>query len=116
MASLEMKGPYKLSVQNIDRAVSRISPGNYALGYSSDDKFIVKYIGRSDSDVNQRLKQHVDEYSSFKYSYASSPYDAFKKECVNYHDFGEAKKLDNKNHPDRPDGSGWKCPICDIFK
>lgn len=40
---------------------------------------------------------------------------AFEKECHNYHDFGGKEKLDNTIHPDRPAGSGWKCPCCKIF-
>ena len=44
------------------------------------------------------------------FSYASCPKAAFEKKCKNYHDLGESEKLDNKSHPDRPTGSGWKCP------
>jgi hypothetical protein len=117
MASLGMKGPYQLTSKKIDDEVTQTSPGNYALGYTKDDgTFIVEYVGRSDSDVNDRLHDWVDsKYKKFKYSYASSPKAAFEKECKNYHDFGESEKLDNKSHPDRPSGSGWKCPECDVF-
>mgnify|MGYP000061884240 CR=1 FL=1 len=34
MASLGMQGPYPLSTAEIDRQVTRTSPGNYALGLS----------------------------------------------------------------------------------
>lgn len=116
MASLNMNGPYELTTSKVNSVVTRTSAGNYALGYvNSDNVFIVKYVGRSDSDVAARLKQHVGEYKSFKYSYASSPKAAFEKECINYHDFGESKKLDNSIHPDRPKGTYWTCPRCNIF-
>jgi len=117
MPSLGMQGPYSLTVEAIDREVTRTSPGNYALGYtSSDGTFIVKYVGRSDSDVNGRLKNWLGSYEQFKFSYATSAKAAFEKECRNYHDFGEKEALDNASHPGRPSGSGWQCPICTIFE
>lgn len=112
MASLEMEGPFPLDVANIDKNVTRTEPGNYALGYLDEKVFRVKYVGRSDDDLNDRLKDHVGNYKHFKYSYATSPKAAFEKECRNFHDFGEVKKLDNDIHPDRPDGAAWKCPVC----
>ena len=116
MATLNMNGPYELTTEKVDEFITRTSAGNYALGYVKDKKFIVKYVGRADDDLNDRLKVHVDEgYASFKYSYATSPKAAFEKECENYHDFGEKESLDNKIHPDRPDGCSWKCPKCDKF-
>ena len=70
--------------------------------------FIVQYVGRSDTDVARRLKEHVNEgYSHFKFSYASSRRAAFIKECQNYHDFNPS---DNDIHPRRPDDANWRCP------
>jgi len=110
MASSEMYGPYELTNEKIDLVVTRKSPGKYALGRSP---FSVLYVGRADDDLNARLKQWVNKYTHFKFTYATSPKDAFEKECKNYHNF---KPTDNKVHPDRPDGTDWKCPVCDIFK
>lgn len=117
MANLNMNGPYFFNKDKVDEVVTRTSSGNYALGYVNDENaFIVQYVGRADIDVNTRLKQHIGEpYKRFKFSYASSPKVAFEKECRNYHDFGESKKLNNKIHPDRPQNSSWKCPCCAIF-
>lgn len=116
MASLNMTGPILLGKDAIEKQVSRTSPGNYALGYVKDDGgFIVQYVGRSDTDVNDRLKDWVGKYKSFKYSYATSAKTAFEKECNNFHDFGGTQKLANDIHPDRPNGSGWKCPRCKNF-
>ena len=56
MASLNMEGPYRLTKEKIDEVVTRKSPGNYGLGYVRDDIFYVCYVGRSDDDVNERLK------------------------------------------------------------
>ena len=118
MAKLNMEGPFRLDAETITEKVTRTSAGNYALGrVDNEDAFRVKYVGRADSDLGKRLKQHVPEkYTHFKFSYATSPKSAFEKECQNYHDFGQSDTLDNKIHPDRPSNSkDWSCPVCPIF-
>ena len=118
MPTLNMQGPYPLATQKIDEVIVNTSAGNYALGYTAEKTFYVRYVGRADSDVKGRLKKWAgkkDQYKEFKFSYASSPKAAFEKECHNFHDFGGIDKLDNDIHPDRPVGSDWKCPACDIF-
>ena len=57
MRSLEMQGCFPLSTQAIDELLPRISPGNYALGYLDGEDFTVFYVGRSDSDLGQRLRR-----------------------------------------------------------
>ncbi|MEQ9910075.1 hypothetical protein ABRP70_19885 [Pectobacterium odoriferum] len=121
MPSLGMGGVhYELTSEEIDRMVTRTSAGNYALGnISSNGLLNVKYVGRADSDLNDRLKDHVGEsvnYTHFKFLYATSSKAAFEKECHNYHDFGGNQKLNNRIHPDRPSNSKqWECPVCDAF-
>jgi hypothetical protein len=110
-----MKGPYQLDRRTVDGEVTRTSPGNYALGRRADSgKLKVRYVGRADSDLNARLRSWVGKtkHPLFKYSYASSAKPAFEKECENYHDFDPPG---NEVHPDRPDGSKWNCPRCDVF-
>ncbi|MGD8306661.1 MAG: hypothetical protein PVF17_08410 [Ignavibacteria bacterium] len=119
MASLNMQGPYSLDEKTIDKVVTDTSSGNYALGKtnSTNGKFIVKYVGRADGDINARLKQwsKKSKYAQFKANYAASIKEAFEKECQNFHDFGGSAKLDNEIHPDRPKGKDYECPFCDIF-
>lgn len=114
MAKLDMNGPFSFTSEKIDQNVTKTSPGNYALGYITQKKeFIVTYVGRSDVDLNQELKNRLEpKYKEFMYSYATSPQAAFKKECRTYHDSGGKINLDNEKHPDRPDGTYWKCPVC----
>lgn len=115
MPYLGMDGPYKLNNETIDAKVTRTSPGNYALGSRSEKGgFIPGYVGRSDDDVNGRLKNWVGKTRRplFKFRYATSAMAAFKKECNNYHDF---KPSGNTSHPARPRNSNWKCPRCRIF-
>lgn len=102
MASLNMEGPYPLTIESIDKRVKKGSIGNYALGYSDGTSFMVKYVGRSDSDLNKRLKDHVGSYKEFKFSYASSAKEAYAKELRNYHDFGGSEALDNEIEPAKP--------------
>lgn len=113
-----MNGSYKLDSKTVSATITKTSAGNYALGYTRDETFYVKYVGRSDSDLRERLLTHASDgkYDRFKYSYATSPKAAFEKECQNFHDFGGITSLDNAIHPDRPSNSkDWKCPVCDIF-
>ena len=110
--SLGLHGPHALTEKDIDGAVVGLSPGVYALGSNTPTVFYVDFIGRSDNDLNGRLKQWVGcKYTHFKYGFFSSAEEAFMKECNLFHDFGETE-LDNKVHPARPDGSNWTCPRC----
>lgn len=120
MPNTGLEGPYHLSLERIDEVVTETSPGVYVLEREKDpNSFIMNYVGRSDDDVNDRLKDWVDEsgYKRFKFAYFGSPKAAFEKECKIYHDFsGPNGKLDNEKHPQRPEGTNWQCPRCDKFK
>jgi hypothetical protein len=107
-------GPYSLTTTGIDGAVQSISAGAYALGKMNDSGiFVIHRVGRSDTDVGKRLKDYVkDWYPEFLFGYLNSAKAAFEKECHLYHDFSPP---DNFVHPDRPDGSNWKCPRCTIY-
>lgn len=111
MAKLDMNGPYQLNEKEIKKVLASTRIGNYALGHMNGDKFIVNYVGRSDSDVQGRLVSWVDESPRplFKYSYADTVREAFEKECKNYHDFSPS---DNEIHPDKPEGKTYPCPVC----
>ncbi|EOE5321986.1 hypothetical protein ACKGF9_004111 [Providencia rettgeri] len=117
---LNMDGPYPLDTNSINKNVTKTSAGNYAIGYlNSSNQFVPKYVGRADSDVNDRLKDHIGEHGQsklFKYSYASSKTEAYKKECENYHEF--KSQLTNSIHPDQPDEHGKTiyCPVSSCTK
>jgi hypothetical protein len=65
LRSLDMSGSYPLNDEAIDELVTRTCPGNYALGYLDGDTFNVFFVGRSDSDVRQRLHDWVGAPSRF---------------------------------------------------
>ena len=122
MASLGMGSSYLLSSEEIERVVLKDKIGNYAYGYlNGQGRFVVRYVGRSDSDLQERLKHGIADmqedpscnYERFKFSYAATPQEAYEKECQNYHDFGGEKGfLRNERHPAKPDGCNGVCPIC----
>ena len=116
MPNSGLRGPYTLTKDQIDAVVTKTSAGAYALGKTgSDDTFYISRVGRSDNDVNTRLKCYVGDYDKFKFEYYGSAKAAFEKECNLYHDFNPP---DNKIHPDRPEGTTWSCPIveCDVLE
>jgi hypothetical protein len=108
--SVALNGPYTLDNQTIASTVTRTSPGVYVLASAGSNQ--AKRVGRSDTDVRARLRSYVGQYARFWFAYASSPKDAFHKECYLWHDL---KPSHNVIHPDRPNGSAWKCPVCTIF-
>lgn len=112
MASSNLLGPYELTSNKVDAVVADKSIGAYALGTVKNGVFYIYYVGRSDQDLNKRLKQHVGNYDDFKFEYYDSAKAAFEKECHLYHDF---KPRDNDIHPRRPTGSNWKCPVCEHY-
>lgn len=118
-----MVGPYRLTDDEINANVESYKIGNYAFGYLNDKGvFVVRYVGRSDTDLRTRIKHgivdrrtnsEVYQYEYFKFSYADTSAEAYIKECKNYHDFGgDRGKLLNANHPDAPNGLEIDCPFC----
>ena len=110
-----LRGSFPLDEPTINKEVSNVSPGVYVLGRKEGKTFYVRYVGRAD-DMRAQLRDHIGRYVRFKFDYANSPEDAFRKECDLYHNFrGPEGKLDNKNHPERPQGATWLCTKCNIF-
>ena len=117
MPSLEMGNiMYEMNKDVIETVLKDGLIGNYALGNKSvNGSFVVHYVGRSDTDLKQRLLQHLTDnnpYPFFKFYVAESVKEAYLKECKNFHDFGAEKYLDNKVHPAKPEGLKISCPYC----
>lgn len=108
-----MSGPYSLDLGIISNVVPESSPGAYIL---SEDGKIAHYVGRSDNDLAERLNRQANnypKYTHFWFETTTSAKTAFDLECRWWHKF---QPEDNEKHPDRPDGSDWQCPVCDIFE
>jgi hypothetical protein len=114
MPKLGMRGPYDLNPSKVDEVVRSHVPGVFATGYTKETgAFVVRYIGRSDSDVRSELRaQEMDETARFKWVEAASAHSAFEAQCRLYHDFGGNDALENEYHPYAPDGTNWRCPVC----
>lgn len=105
---------YQLDRVTVEKFVPSGSIGNYQL---LDGEFRIRYVGRSDTDLQSRLLNHVDEtpYRYFKCWTTDSSKSAYYEECKQYHRYLGSGKLMNKNHPDSPDGmSHLRCPVCHL--
>ena len=106
-------GPFQLTSLTVTAQVHGVGPGAYALGSNSFGVFTPQYVGRSDSDLAQRLQQHASTaaYSHFEYGFFNTADLAYAKECQLYHDY---KPAANNVHPARPQGSNITCPRCGL--
>ena len=113
MANTGLSGPYRLTFDAIDAAVTETSPGVFALGRADPGgRFCVNHVGRSDADIKVRLRDFIGSDSLFKYGYFPSSEAAFQRECELFHDVRPPRNL---VHPGRPKGTSWECPRCRIF-
>ena len=70
MANTGLSGPYRLTFDAIDAAVTQISPGVFALGHADPGgRFCVNHVGRSDADIKVKLRDFIGSDSLFKYGY-----------------------------------------------
>lgn len=108
----KLSEPIVLSDQDVDASVTSVSPGVYVLDKTKSGPWVNSYVGRSDVDLNARLKKWVGKYFHFRAAYMGSPLAAFEAECELFHAFNPT---DNTAHPARPANSNWVCPRCYIF-
>ena len=104
---------FALTSDTVRAIVTKTSPGCYVLGRSgSDGKFLLRYVGRADTDVREGLLELVGKPSwespCFKIQYTKTAKDAFQIECTIYHEF---RPPENASHPASSHDSGWTCPI-----
>lgn len=103
-----MTGPLPLTEQDINKNILGVLIGVYMLSRGNG---VVHYVGRSDTELSSRLKQHLNDgaYSQFWFEIVPSPLEAYYLECKCYHEY---KPVDNSNnHPALPPGATWKCPV-----
>jgi hypothetical protein len=90
-----------------------MSAGVFILDDTFKSDFQIRYVGRSDTNVNNQLHVYVGAYCRFKYEYYSSSKAAFEEQCNLYHDFEPANNI---THPACSTGSEWKCPRCALSR
>ena len=110
MTTSRLKGPFRLSVEGIDVAVKKDTPGVFALGnIDNQGRFSLSKVGRSDDDLNDELRQFIGSEVLFKFMYCRDSAEAFLEECRLFHQFNPRS---NVIHPYRPAGSRLTCPYC----
>lgn len=108
--STRLDGPYDLSFDSLERALPKRRIGVFAIGHIDPAGiFRVQRVGRDQSDVQERLRGFIGSGNKFKYALAGTAFEAFELECELFH---KLKPPSNIMHPDRPQGSGWKCRHC----
>ncbi len=104
-----MRGPFPLDASRIDLLIIPDRPGVYGI---SNGSTFPTYIARSDNNLNISLKHWIGKYKFFWYEYAISPKDAYILECQTFHKQKSKSNLENNFHPEPPDRSNLKCPLC----
>lgn len=111
--------PYRFTPDVVRNVVPSGKIGVYALGDVIDDKFTVKYVGRSDCSLQKRLLTHnlLYQFSYFIFLITETDKDGFALEAKWWHDC-KIKRLPivNQIHPDSPSGLGIKCPYCEFSR
>ena len=106
----DLIGPFKLTKSNVSIHVRKGSLGAFVLGpIRADGHLTVRLTGRSDTDMADDLRRHIDKYDAFGFARATSAEEALDMECRLYHHFEPA---DNAAHPERPPQGDWMCPVC----
>jgi len=103
-------GPFLLTKYGIQREVPKDTAGAYALGNlrMHSDFEGAELLGRADCDLARELAGHIGHHQTFLFVAASTPEEAFRRECEIYH---RLNRPDLK-HPTRPRGTDWQCPVC----
>lgn len=88
--------------------------GVYSLGTQGAGGYLPRYFGRSDTCVKTRLHDHVGAglFPRFCVRLLDTLWEAYTYECKLVHAFAGAFPLTNKNHPAKPAGKTWPCPVC----
>lgn len=116
MARRNLKfGPIPFTSAEIHANVLPDLPGAYALGFMNGAKGMrVERIGRTDTCLVTRLHQYLndpdyDACTHFFFEHSISVGRAYLTECELYHDYDPDL---NMNHPGRPPGTTYCCPVC----
>jgi hypothetical protein len=104
---------YKLKKKEVRQQVPKHSTGTYFLAIRSGEGYLIKYVGRSDTHLRQRLLTHVEnnKYTHFSIEITNTIFEAFRLECREWHN---SFPLDNKIHPRKPKRLDYQCPYCTL--
>jgi len=105
----------KLTIDGCKKTIPKNTTGVYFLGIEINKNIHLKYIGRSDTRLRNRLLEHAKakKYTHFSFQLTKTIFEAYRIECREWHN---AIDLDNRIHPKKPKKLGFKCPYCTIEK
>jgi hypothetical protein len=102
-----------LNDRTIKQMVRKPQPGIFLLHTVPGGQ--PRFLGRDDRNVRDKLLKWLGRsYRYFQFDYCETPEEAFRRQCELYHQLKQY--LDNTRHPERPDGTDWRCPLCDFYK
>jgi hypothetical protein len=102
-----------LNARTIKQMVLHAQPGVFLLLTVPDGP--PRYLGRDDKDIREKLVKWLGRsYRYFKFLYCETPQEAFQKQCELYH--SHKRTLDNTRHPERSEGTEWRCSLCDFYE
>lgn len=107
-----MNGPFFFFRSIVSLVVNRTAAGNYHLCEKDDRQpLAVRRVGRSDTDLREELLKHTEDRTRlvFFFEYAAGPWEAYTRECRDYHEFRGT--LIDPEHPLPPEGSSLRCPV-----
>lgn len=108
--------PHKLTIQNIlDQTEWQC--GVYWIIATIGGVQFVAYVGRSKSDIADRILKRMDnydDYSHFRFRPCANELKAFHAECEEFHRYGGKLHLDNEAHPPRPIGHRKRGRMCSV--
>ncbi|MDI3298695.1 MAG: hypothetical protein QJR08_05955 [Bacillota bacterium] len=106
----KLTGPLPLETDQLDRLERK--PGVFVL---YDGAGNVTAWGRDDADLPARLRTFGSPHRAFAYRLTETSKEAFTLECILYHEAGGAFAHQGLEHPERPAGHSWRCPICSLY-
>lgn len=107
--------PYRFTPDVIRSVVPETAIGTYALVDVEEGQLSIKYVGRSDVSLRNRLLTHnyLYTYSFFIICFTASMNEAFVLESKWWHDCkNNGIRLVNAIHPDSPSQMNLVCPYC----
>lgn len=105
-----LNGPFDLTYDSLTAVLPKSASGVFAIGYVDGlDRFRVQRVGRAGADIREQLRTLIGSGNQFKYRLTMTEREAFEIECDLFH---KLRPPSNISHPDRPRGSGWRCPHC----
>ncbi|MEO0073352.1 MAG: hypothetical protein ABIK43_01655 [candidate division WOR-3 bacterium] len=104
-----MRGPYLLRPLQVDISVPGRVGGVYCLAKNPRR---VEVVARTESNLREAIKSHWNKYEFFWYEPAVSPRDAYVNQCYVYHRYADKGELTDVSHPQPPEKTDVKCPVC----